>query len=235
MKPGAVRVVAHRPGRRALVLLGAGALVIGVALGAYHLGRSQTERRLAAAAAVEQAYEEANARILELERRVADDSLARSVDGEAQAQLRGTIKSLGDELAEAQEELRFYRQLMAPSEAERGLRVERFELRPDAARGAISYRLLLTQVVDRHDWLSGTVRIDVAGTRGEAEQVLSLTELSSADAYPLPFRFRYFEDLRGSLTLPDGFVPARVTIVAEASGKRARRVERTFEWTLEEG
>jgi len=228
-------VVVERPGRRAVGLIVLGALVLGVAFAAYELGRRQTERRLAEAASVERAYDEARERIVELERRIADESLSRSVDGETQEQLRGTIKSLGDELAEAREELRFYRQLMAPSEAERGLRVERFELRPGATAGTVNYRLLLTQVVDRHDWLSGTVRVDVIGRTGETEQVLSLTELAPADAYPLPFRFRYFEDLRGNLTLSEGFVPARVTIVAETAGKGARRVERTFEWALEEG
>jgi hypothetical protein len=230
-----VRVVEIRPARRAVLIALAGAVAIALAVAAYQLGRSHTERRLAEAAEMEEALSAARETIVDLERRIADYELSQTVDGTAQEELRRTMKSLRDELADGREELRFYRQLMAPSEAERGLRVERLELVSRAGTPEIGYRLLLTQVVDHHQWLTGTVRFEVSGHLGETEQVLSLTELGATAAYPLPFKFRYFQDLTGILSLPQGFLPAKVTIVAETPGKAGKRVERTFGWNVQEG
>jgi len=230
-----VRVVHHRPGRRALLIALLGAIGIGLAIGGYQLGGSHTARRLAEASELERGYAEAKERLAELERRVADAELASSVDGATQERLRQTIKSLRDELANDREELRFYRQLMAPSEAERGLRVEHLDLTGRPGDQVVKYRLLLSQVVDRHDWIQGNLSVDVVGVRQNEEQVLSLTEIAQIDAYPLSFRFRYFQDFTGSLTLPEDFSPTKVVVVAETGGKGAKRVERTFGWTLEEG
>ena len=75
----------------------------------------------------------AEQRVVELERKLADIQLSQVVDGDANESLRQTIKSLRDELSASQDEVLFYRQLMAPSEAQRGLRVEKLELTPGAA------------------------------------------------------------------------------------------------------
>jgi hypothetical protein len=230
-----LRVVEVRPGRRALLIALVGAIVIAIAIAGYELGRSHTERRLAEAREMETALARARETITELERRLADHELSRTVDGSAQEELRQSIKSLRDELAESREELRFYRQLMAPSEAERGLRVERLELWSRSGGQAVSYRVLLTQVVDRHQWLTGTVRLEVRGLQEDAEQVLPLTDLGWSEAYPLAFKFRYFQDLSGTLLLPDGFRPTAVTVVAEISGANGKRVERAFPWNVQEG
>lgn len=235
MKQSQVKVVQHRPLMRALGIALVGGLGIVLAVVGYQLGSHYTEKRLAEVSEIEHAYEAAQERAEELQRRLADFELGVSVDGDAQEQLRQTIKGLRDELAEGREELRFYRQLMAPSAAERGLRVERLDLTRREGAPAVDYRLLLTQVVDRQEWISGKVTVTVIGQVADSEQVLSLTDLAAVDPYPLSFKFRYFQDFTGSLTLPDGFVPASVNVAAETSGRGAKRVERTFAWMVEEG
>jgi len=235
MKSPTVKVVEHRPLRRASVIIAIGAVALALAIAGYELGRREAEARLFAASDLEQHLAEAQERIAELERRNADIKLSSTVDGDTQDQLRETIKQLRDEIADGREELLFYRQLMAPSEADRGLRVERLDLRGREGTRTVSYRLLLTQVVDRQQWISGRVTVDVTGVRGAAEEVLSLTELNPDETYPLAFKFRYFQDFTGSMNLPEGFEPSRVTVAAEVAGQNGKRVERTFDWKIEEG
>ena len=170
----------------------------------------------------------------ELERQLADIKLSQVVDRDANESLRQTIKSLRDQLSAAQEEVLFYRQLMAPSQAQRGLHIEKLELNPGQTANEINYRLLLTQVVERHDWASGVVTVDVAGSWDNEQVVLPLTELTKLDSYPLPFRFRYLQDFTGVLTLPDGLTPERVIVTAATPGKKGKRIQKTFNWTLEE-
>ena len=74
------------------------------------------------------------------------------------------------------------------------------------------------------------MRLDVIGVRpsDDSEVVLSLTELSALDKYPLRFKFRYFQDLTGSLKLPADFEPIRILITAQQQGKAA--LQETFPW-----
>ncbi|MDR2878220.1 MAG: hypothetical protein LBV36_09345, partial [Chromatiales bacterium] len=63
----------------------------------------------------------------------------------------------------------------------------------------------------------------------------SQVELSSQDvlvdnnASALRFSLRNFQELRGSLSLPTGFTPLRITVKATPQGGGAV-VERTFSW-----
>ena len=235
MRSPSVKIVEHRPFRRAVAIVLVGGLAIGLAITGYQLGKHQTETRLSGASEMETRLADAQERIAELERRNADIKLSSTVDGDTQDQLRETIKQLRDEIADGREELLFYRQLMAPSEAERGLRVERLDLHGREGTRTVSYRLMLTQVADRQQFISGRVTVDVTGTRGATEEVLSLTDLNPDETYPLAFKFRYFQDFTGNLNLPDGFEPSKVTVAAEVTGQNGKRVERTFDWKIEEG
>jgi hypothetical protein len=230
--PRRVKVVADRPIRPVLALTLAVIAIVIIAGGGYTLGLYQRGTPLAVFEPKEVAHLRQHA--MELERQLADIQLSKVVDRDSNESLRQTIKSLRDELSAAQEEVLFYRQLMAPSEAQRGLRIEKFELNPAQTANEINYRLLLTQVVERHDWASGVVTVDVAGSWGDEQVVLPLTELTKLDSYPLPFRFRYLQDFTGILAIPDGLTPERVIVTAATTGKQGKRIQRTFNWTLEE-
>jgi hypothetical protein len=229
-----MKVVAHRPLRNAVFVAIVLIVVAGVGLAGYIVGRG--ELGAAATAIIGTTSENASAeqRVVELERKLADIQLSQVVDGDASESLRQTIKSLRDELSASQDEVLFYRQLMAPSEAQRGLRVEKLELSPGASPTEVKYRLLLTQVSDKNDWASGTVTVDIVGTSADQQVVLPLTEMTQVETYPLAFKFRYFQDFTGTLLVPDGLKPDQVVVTAATSGKDGKRVQKTFSWTLEE-
>jgi hypothetical protein len=228
-------VVEERPWQRLLALgiivgVGAVSLVLGLWVGGT---RGQIDPGVFDETA--QALDVARVQIVALERRLADADLSQVVDTEATEQLRQTIKTLRDEQAAAEEELRFYRQIMAPSEAEKGLRVEKLELSEAQSADGVAYRILLTQVVDRHEFIQGEVNVDFIGSNSGQQQVLPLTDLTEVESYPLKFRFRYFQDFSGTLNLPDGFEPQRVVVTAAASGRKAKQQQKTFSWELQEG
>jgi len=97
-----------------------------------------------------------------------------------------------------------------------------------------SYSLVLTQIVDKHDYVQGGVEIRVVGQQGGGEKELSLNDLSS-DGSSIKFRFRYFQNIDGELTVPVGFEPRQVMIVAQSSGKNKQRLEKKFDWLLLDG
>jgi hypothetical protein len=227
-----MKVVVDRPMRSVVVVIVSVVAALAMGVLGYGLGRFQQGGLFKWYGGYE--VQQDAQRAVELERKLADIQLSQVIDGDANESLRQTIKSLRDELSASQEEVLFYRQLMAPSEAQRGLRIEKFEVTKGGSAAEVKYRLLLAQVVERHDWASGTVTVDVAGTWENEQVVLPLTELTQVDPYPLTFRFRYLQDFTGTLAIPAGLSPERVVITAATSGKGAKRVQKTFSWMVAE-
>ncbi len=234
IRSSSLRVVVDRPSIRlamVLVLLALGLLLL---LAGFYLGREQALRESLELSQTRTELQQSRQQVEALKRRLADLNLSTLLDDQAYESLRQSIKTLQDQLAETEEEVRFYRQLMAPSADDRGLRIERLELTTAPVGGGINYRLLLTQVVERHDWIRGNLHLEVVGQRDGEQLVLPLTELSAPDVYPLAFRFRYFQTFTGTLEVPADFEPQRVIVKAQA-GNAGRQLERTFNWVLQEG
>lgn len=229
-----MKVVAHSPTRGVAIAAIAVALAIVGGLLGYAFGRGQHAYTFNSNDNFESENASAAQRVEELERKLADIRLGGVVDGEANESLRQTIKTLRDELSASQDEVLFYRQLMAPSEAQRGLRVEKLALTLGVNPGEVKYRLLLTQVVERSEWATGNVSVDIVGTSENEQVVLPLTEMAQVESYPLTFRFRYFQDFTGTLQVPAGLKPEQVVVTAATSGKNPKRVQKTFSWTIEE-
>ena len=61
-------------------------------------------------------------------------------------------------------EINFYKGIMVPNAAEKGLRIERVNISPYAGSKA-RYSILLTQVVDKHNFVQGNVEISIEGTK----------------------------------------------------------------------
>ena len=73
---------------------------------------------------------------------------------------------------------------------------------------------------------------EAATTDNDDEVVLSLTEIADVESYPLKFRFRYFQDLAGDMSLPEGFTPERVLVTAQQNGQEP--LQATFPWPQDE-
>ncbi|MCR9279277.1 MAG: hypothetical protein NXH85_15055 [Pseudomonadaceae bacterium] len=206
----------------AALIAGVIVLVGGYAVGRIHAGQ------IASSLSDELARESAQVETLTGVRdQLADVELDRTIDAGASEILRATIKQQKDEIAQLQEQVNFFQRLMAPGSAPRGVMIDRVEL--SRAGDAFEYYVLLTQLEDRRSWVSGLVVIDVIGQRGGAQQVLSLTELTEVDSYPIKYRFRYFQDFSGSLSLPDGFEPSAIRVRADQSSGKDN-LEREFAW-----
>jgi hypothetical protein len=218
-------------------------LVAGVVVAAagfgYWFGVSRVDLDSRYLAALEDKQKANAERLTALTRELADARLTQSVDAEAARSLRDTISGLRDQLGSLREEVTFYKRLMAPSSIERGLKIAELELAAGEKGNQFSYHILLTQAEERRDWVQGVVSVEFVG-QGTApdgaalEVVLPLTDLAEVADYPFPYRFRYFQNLSGVVTLPDGFRPRLVRVLAKPKGA-AERIERSFDWTVQPG
>lgn len=231
-------VTRHRPGqrlRRAVLVL-ALALVAGVAGYGAGLVRGGFEFVGDSGAVapdllmqkqlqgLQEQYSEAKQQLANLER-------GKLIDRQALDQARTTIVDLETRVASLQSDLTFYQNIMAPSEVSKGLQVDNFTLVQARQSRSYRFKLVLTQVGNNKSYIKGLVAVNVIGVQEGTKEVIALRDLSEdIEDLGVKFRFRYFQDVEGTLTLPESFKPLEIQVVAQAEGKKSSQAERTFDW-----
>ncbi|WP_372965296.1 DUF6776 family protein [Marinobacter sp.] len=228
-------VIRHRRGyrmRRTLILL---IFTVVAAVSGYFAGMAQGGFRFSSAEdsndqlvqeidGLREQYRKARQNLINLER-------GRAIDEQALRDARNAIVGLETRVSELEADLTFYRNIMAPSEASKGLQVDSFTLAPARENGTYSFKMVLTQVGNNNRYISGLVAVNVIGSLGGKKEVIALRDLSEEiDDLGIKFRFRYFQDIEGSLSLPENFEPLEVQVVAQAEGRKASQAESTFDW-----
>lgn len=228
-------VVRHRPGRRLrrttiLLIFSVGCAVLGYAVGLAQGGFRFSSVMQSRNSLVEELdslredFQGAQQRLVTLER-------GHQIDEQALSQARRSIASLEREIISLKADLTFYRNIMAPTEVSEGLQVDRLTLSSMREPRQFGFKLVLTQVGDNSSYIGGVVAVNVIGLRDGVKEVIALRDLSD-DIVDLgvKFRFRYFQDFEGYLTVPESFEPVEVQVVAQAQGRKSSQAERTFEW-----
>ncbi len=155
------------------------------------------------------------------------------IEEQAYSQLRKDLLDLQDELLELKEELAFYRGIISPRDANRGLQVQRFTVTKGGEERVWHYKLVLTRVLKNRGKARGTAEIHVEGimTKSGRKTQLALGKISIPRGQKLRYNFKYFQNLEGEMELPDGFVPSRVILVLKPGGKGNKtRIRKTFDW-----
>ena len=228
----------HRPGRGpALVVLAV--LAVGmVGWGLYQYGRYRAGYDFTALKAenlrlhqLKGDLEETNGTLREQKAVLARTS---QVEREAHKQLDHTVSGLQDEILELKSELAFYRGIVAPKEASRGLRIQSFNVTPNAVERSYRYKLVLTQVLKNDTVARGSIGLEIEGSLNGKMKTLDFKQVSLGDTKELRFRFKYFQNFEGDIVLPEGFVPSRVTVSVDPRGRRHSDIEKVFDWPTEE-
>jgi len=187
-------VVPHRPWYSiglALLLLALGVIAAGLA---YNYGRDEG---LVLKIEVVKERDEMRGQLIDstnlissMRQEIADLKLGSEIDHRATEDVRLSIEKLQDNIAGLEEEIRFYKGVMLPNVEEKGLRIERLDINPTKDPARLRYRLVLTQVVEKHEFIQGTVEISLLGRQGDTEKVLELDDVTDLNSNVIRFRFR---------------------------------------------
>ena len=147
---------------------------------------------------------------------------------------RSAVQSLQEDLADRDEriaqlraDVAFYERLVDAASKRQGLSVHslRFTPRDD---GAWRYVLTLTQNLKRSKVSNGDVRLLIEGAQDGQLRTLDWPALrQDEEAAPLAFEFKYFQQLKGSVMLPEGFTPHRVRVQLKSADGNS---EPSFSW-----
>lgn len=224
----------YRPGERSRNRLIMAALVATAALAGLGAGWLGSLEALNSASQerdqLRQALDQSEVTISDLAQKVGILEKGGEVDREAANQVRETIKVLKGQIAGLEEDVAFYKGIMVPGDKAAGLQIGKVVIKPVAER-QYQYAVMMTQIAERRRFVSGSMTFNVVGKEGEAARILMLSDLNSdVPASGARFRFRYFQELKGVITLPEGFEPASVEVVLQSAGKKPQRVEKIIDW-----
>lgn len=166
-----------------------------------------------------------------LERRAATAELSQRVDRQAQADAQRMMGELQAETARQQQELQFYRGLVARQFGAGTLRVQELRIRPEDER---QFRVLITlvQAADRDTVANGAVTFTVGGTQGGEPRRLPLAEIEPGKRRELPFSLRFFQQIEVPVALPEDFQPAEL-VIEYRIGRNEEPRRQTFPWRVE--
>lgn len=231
-------VVPYRPGRRFLftflLLTGVAVSVAGGWGYAYYTtvlaqqGEQAEKRELSAQLTDLRQENEA------LKRQIAILDRSSAVDQQTGAELQETLTALRQRVAQLEEDVLFYRQVVEEEADETGLVIGQLDI--DATRSPDRYRYKLVmrqQDADGDTYLTGHVNFNLVGQLQDQQVVLPLRDLSEfEDELDIRLRFKYFQSIEGELALPEGFQPDRIQIAAVATEPVSKRINEDFGWVV---
>lgn len=164
--------------------------------------------------------------------RVRQKMAERQVEVQRQANnlLRQEESNRQAEMQRLQGEVDFFQRLAGTSGSQEGLAVYELELQPTASSQVYRFVLTLTQNLRRSALISGTASIQLEGTRQNKPVTLKWTDLNANSRSRPEFRFKYFQQLDGYLTIPADFQPERVQVSLNAKGS-SKSPGRNFSWS----
>lgn len=128
-------------------------------------------------------------------------------------------------------ELSFYQKVMAPELEEDGFTIDSLNIEATGSVNYYRFSLVLMQQDKRRSMVKGAVDMQLIGSLEGKPVSLDLRQLLTQEQR-LNFSFRYFEVLKGTFVLPEGFVPEQVLVASQlADAKWGKgKLDRTFSW-----
>ncbi|MDX1694329.1 MAG: DUF6776 family protein [Ketobacteraceae bacterium] len=174
-------------------------------------------------------------KIIHLQEQVAIYKHGSELEKQATERVRQENVQLQNRVSELEEAVTFYKGIMAPKSNDKGLRIEKATVEATKDPNRFRYKIVLTQVADNRSYVQGRVHINIHGLDNGEKKALSVATLTDdMTSEGAKFKFRYFQDVIGAIELPRNFIPEQIEVIAQSTGRKAMRLEKKFDWKLEE-
>ncbi len=162
----------------------------------------------------------------ELEARIAMLTRSEQVAKTALVELQDSMRERDAQVDGLRADLAFYGRLLGGKRE--GLAVYALRMTPVADSRAWNFIATLTQNFKRGDDTKGQLTLAIEGvSEGKVLTLEWKALVAEGNDAGIGYSFKYFEQVRGTIVLPDGFTPSRVVVRAEGDGART---EQSFAW-----
>jgi hypothetical protein len=186
-------------------------------------------------AEVQQELQVVQAENSELRRQIAILERSSQMDQRATAEVQATISGLRQRIAQLEQDIVYYRQVVSEETEDTGLVIGQFDISATQLPGRFRYKLVMRQQdADGDTFLTGHANVNLIGSSNEGQRIIPLRELSAdEDELDIRLRFKYFQNIEGELALPEGFEPERVQIAAVSVEPVEKNINQDFSWVVE--
>lgn len=147
-----------------------------------------------------------------LRQREATLALSDRISRVANKEMEAALAAREDEIAELRADVAFYERLVGATAPKKGLNVHSTRFTREDG-GNWRYAIVLTQNLDRDAVSLGELRFDIEGVHEGQLATIGWDRLHQAPSAPArEYSFRYFQQIEGSVMLPQGFTPQRVRV-----------------------
>ena len=149
--------------------------------------------------------------------------------------VQDTVLKLRDRVAKLEQDVVYYRQVVSAETEDTGLIISQLDIGATLETNRYRYKLVLRQQdADGDTALTGHVNVNLVGSQGEEQKILSLRDLSAEqDQLNIRLRFKYFQNIEGELVLPENFVPDRLQVAAVSVEPVEKSINQNFSWVVE--
>jgi len=166
-----------------------------------------------------------------LQQRISILERSEQVARSANADLQQVLRDRQEQIWALRADLGFYSRLTGTTARREGLTVQGVHLATAGEPRVYNFTITITQNLKAGELASGRARASVSGVRDGKLQTLGWSDLAAhAEGEGLAFSFKYFQQIKGTLMLPQGFMPNRIRIEADAGGEMGR-AEQDFAWS----
>lgn len=159
---------------------------------------------------------------------------AAQIERQAYNELDATLKALQSEILELKEELAFYRGIVSPRDASRGLRIQKFSFIENGNSRSFRYKIVLSQVLKNDRVARGKVQLLFEGLINDQPKILKLRDVTEKRINELNYKFKYFQNIAGNIEVPAGFIASRIILRILPRGRQKDMIEKTFDWPKQE-
>jgi len=157
------------------------------------------------------------------------------VDNQSNQELVNSVKNMQQVQNELEEELKFYRNIMAPERDQEGLAIDALHVTSTDRADEFHFRLTLIQAGKQTQFLKGDIILRLAGLLNGKNTEYDFRELGTFNGKHFQFQFKYFQNIQGFINLPSGFEAKSLTIAVQTKGRRKnQKAEKQMIWQPEE-
>jgi hypothetical protein len=226
--------------RQQLILLLVGTLVllsliIGVSYWAgFHAGFDTKEETISSLESLRAEHQQALNKLTDNEQLLANVRADNNVLQIAQGSIRDDLNSYRQTIELLQQDLQFYRSAIDPGD-DNGLSLYDLEIIATEDPLLFHYNVVFVQRVVRHSLLNGVLQLKIVGSQNGKVVELELKDVSDVvDSAEVKLRFKYFQNIVGEMTLPEGFEPKEIHIKARSIGRASKTIDMTYAWKIKE-
>jgi len=219
--------------------VGIGFLLLLVIVGTYSLGRyfalndlSSTKDELVR---TQQQLLETRSSLEKTSENLAMQKQSSQVDVLSNKELVNSVKDLQQTQKGLEEELKFYRKIMAPERDKEGLGIDSVQISKTENSDEFHFRLTLIQAGKQSQFLKGDIVLKLSGLLNGKNTEYDFRELGTFNEKHFQFQFKYFQNIQGFVRLPSGFEAKQMSASARTKGLRKnQKTEKQIVWQPEE-